>query len=378
LNSKKTEFIQGNHALAQGALYAGCRFFAGYPITPSSEIAEFLAQQMPLNGGTFIQMEDEIAAMAAILGGSLTGAKALTATSGPGFSLKQENLGYGYLCEIPCVVVNIMRGGPSTGLPTAPSQSDIMAARWGTHGDHPCIALAPASIKEMFFETVRAFNLAEQFRMPIIILSDEIIGHMRERLVFPEEGELEIVERKKPTVPPEDYNPYDTQFGDIPPLASFGSGYRFHITGLNHDYTGFPTNEPKLVSDDEIRLMRKVDGNLKDIEKWESYKLDDADMAIVAIGSTARCARMVINQLREQGLKIGLFRPITLWPFPEKQIKELAGQVKFIMVPEMNLGQMILEVERVIAGKCDLHGLHSVSGEPIHPNMMLEKIKEVL
>ncbi len=241
--AKKVALLQGNEACAQGALYAGCRFFGGYPITPSTEVAEVLSNELPKVGGKFIQMEDEIGAIASVIGASLTGSKALTATSGPGVSLKQELLGYACIAEVPCVVINVMRGGPSTGMPTGPGQSDVMQARWGTHGDHAAIAVAPASCQEIFTETVRAFNLAEKYRMPVQVLYDEIVGHMRERIEFPEPGELEVIDRAKPTVSPEEYKPYDTSFGDVPPLAAFGSEYRFHVTGLNKAADGFPTTK---------------------------------------------------------------------------------------------------------------------------------------
>ena len=251
---RERKFLQGNDAVALGALYAGCKFYAGYPITPSTEVAERLAAWLPKNGGRFIQMEDEISAMAAVIGASLAGKKSLTATSGPGMSLKLENLGYGYMAEVPCVVLNVMRGGPSTGTPTGPGQADIMQARWGTHGDHPCIALTPSTVYEQFSQTVRAFNLAEKYRMPVIILSDEIIGHMREAIEIPNEGELEVIKRQSPTCPPEEYKPYDNSVL-VPQMASFGQGYRYHVTGLNHDEYGFPTNSPKLIGLQEERLI---------------------------------------------------------------------------------------------------------------------------
>lgn len=375
--AKKVALLQGNEACAYGALYAGCTFFGGYPITPSTEVAEVMARELPRNGGKFIQMEDEIAAIASVLGASLTGAKALTASSGPGISLKQELIGYACIAEIPCVIVNVMRGGPSTGMPTGPSQSDIMQARWGTHGDHAAIALAPASCQEIFSETVRAFNLAETFRMPVQVLLDEINGHMRERIELPEPGDLEVVTRQAPPVSPDQYLPYDPSFGDVPPLAAFGSGYRYHVTGLNKAADGFPTTKGKLVDAEERRQLRKIEANRDRIEMNEEYLVDDAEVLIVAIGTISRSARNAVNALREKGVKAGLFRPITLWPFPEKRIAELAGQVKTMIVPEMNLGQMILEIQRVTAGACKLHGIGRVDGEPINPAQIIEKVKEV-
>lgn len=374
---KKVALLQGNEACAHGALYAGCTFFGGYPITPSTEVAEVLSRELPKIGGKFIQMEDEIAAMASILGAALTGSKVLTATSGPGVSLKQELIGYACIAEIPCVIVNVMRGGPSTGMPTGPSQSDVMQAKWGTHGDHPVIALVPASCQEIFTETVRAFNLAETYRMPVQILFDEIVGHMRERIEIPEPGELEVVDRAKPTVAPENYRPYDTSFGDVPPLASFGSDYRYHVTGLNKAADGFPTTKPELVDAEERRQIRKIDANQPDIEKNEEYQTEDAEFLIFAYGTISRSARSAVDILRADGIKAGLFRPITLWPFPEKRVAELARQVRSILVPEMNLGQMILEVERVTRGACLVDGITRVDGEPITPQQIIEKIKEV-
>lgn len=375
--SKKVAFLQGNEACAQGAIYAGCRFFAGYPITPSTEVAEVMAKELPRIGGAFIQMEDEIAAMAAVIGASLTGTKSLTATSGPGFSLKQENIGYACITEVPCVIINVMRGGPSTGMPTGPSQSDVMQARWGTHGDHPAICLVPASVQELFTETVRAFNLAEKYRTPVTVMPDEIIGHMRERIVFPEPGELEIVNRTVPSVGPSDYKPYDTSFGDVPPLASFGSGYRFHVTGLNKAADGFPTTRAEIVQAEEERQVRKIEQAIDDIVTFEEYMLDDAEVVVVAFGSIARSARYAVNEARKNGIKAGLFRIITYWPFPERQIRALAGHAKAMIVPEMNLGMTIHEVRRCVEGRVPVSGIFRVDGEPISPKQIFARIQEV-
>jgi 2-oxoglutarate ferredoxin oxidoreductase subunit alpha len=376
--ANKVAFLQGNEAAAHGALYAGCTFFAGYPITPATEVSEVLAIELPRIGGSFLQMEDEIAAMAACLGGSLAGSKVLTATSGPGLSLKQELIGYGCIAEIPCVIINVMRGGPSTGMPTGPSQSDIMCAKWGTHGDHPAICLVPASVQELFEETVRAFNLSEKYRTPVTVMPDEIVAHMRERVVLPEPGELEVINRTLPTVPPEQYKPYDTSFGDVPPLAAFGSGYRFHVTGLNKMQDGFPTTKAEIVQAEEERLLRKVTANIDDIVTFEEFRLDDAEIAVVAFGSTSRSARYAINVAREQGIKVGMFRIKTIWPFPDKQIKALSGKVKAIITPEMNLGMCTLEVQRCVEGRVPVHGILRVDGEPINPDQILEKIKGVM
>lgn len=375
--SKKVAFLQGNEAAAQGALYAGCNFFGGYPITPSTEVAEVMSIELPKIGGKFIQMEDEIGAMAAILGASLAGSKVLTSTSGPGLSLKQELIGYGCIAEIPCVIYNVMRGGPSTGMPTGPSQSDVMCAKWGTHGDHPAICLVPASVQETYEEVIRAFNLSEKYRTPVMVMPDEIVAHMRERIVFPEQGEIEVLPRKTPTVPPEQYKPYDTSFGDVPPLAAFGSGYKFHVTGLNKMADGFPTTKAEIVQAEEERQVRKVEANADDIVTFEEYLLDDADVVVVAYGSTSRSARYAVNVAREQGIKAGMFRIKTFWPFPDKQIKALAGKVKGIVIPEMNLGMCSLELERCAQGKVPVLGIFRVDGEPINPDQILDKIKEV-
>lgn len=375
--SKKVAFLQGNEAAAHGALYAGCKFFAGYPITPSTEVAEVMSAELPKVGGKFIQMEDEIGAMAALLGGSLAGFKALTSTSGPGLSLKQELIGYGCIAEIPCVVFNVMRGGPSTGMPTGPSQSDVMCARWGTHGDHATIALMPASVQECYDMTAQAFNLAEKYRMPVHVLPDEIIAHMRERIEFREPGEIEIIDRTAPSVPPAEYKPYDTTFGDVPPLAAFGSGYKFHVTGLNKLPDGFPTTKAEYVQAEEERQVRKVMADIDNIVDVEEYMMDDAEICVVAYGSTSRSARYAVNEAREKGIKAGLFRLKTFWPFPDKQVKAIAEKVKGFIVPEMNLGMCSIEVERCAQGKAQILGINRVDGEPINPEQILEMMKEV-
>ncbi len=375
--AKKVAFMQGNEAAAHGALYAGCTFFGGYPITPSTEVAEVMSVELPKIGGKFVQMEDEIGAMASILGASLAGSKSLTSTSGPGLSLKQELIGYGCIAEIPCVVYNVMRGGPSTGMPTGPSQSDVMSAKWGTHGDHPAICLTPASVQETYEEVIRAFNLSEKYRTPVMVMPDEIVAHMRERIVFPEPGEVEVLPRKSPTVPPEQYKPYDTSFGDVPPLAAFGSGYKFHVTGLNKMQDGFPTTKAEIVQAEEERQVRKVEANVDDIASFEEYLLDDAEVVVVAYGSTSRSARYAVNVAREQGIKAGMFRIKTFWPFPDKQIKALASRIKGIVIPEMNLGMCSIELERCAQGKVPVLGIFRVDGEPINPDQIVEKIKEV-
>jgi 2-oxoglutarate ferredoxin oxidoreductase subunit alpha len=370
--------MTGNEACAAGALAAGLQFFAGYPITPSSEIAEDLSFHLPKTGGRFIQMEDEIAAMGAIIGASLSGAKSMTATSGPGFSLKQENIGYACMAEVPCVVVNVQRGGPSTGLPTLPQQSDVMQARWGTHGDHPIIALCPQSVRESFDLTVVAFNLAEKYRTPVVLLLDETVGHISEKVQLPTEDEITVYDRPKPSVPPDQYLPYKHTEGDIPEMATFGTGYRFHVTGLCHDETGFPTNDTKQIDLNLRRLNRKLDHYLDDIIMVESFELADAEIGLFAYGSTARSARRAMAMARERGIKAGLLRPLTLWPFPATEVRAMAEQVDWIVVPEMNLGQMQHEVEWAAAGRCQVDGVHRVDGEPISPLEILGKIEEVV
>jgi 2-oxoglutarate ferredoxin oxidoreductase subunit alpha len=373
------KLLQGNEACAEAALAAGCRFFAGYPISPSSEIAEHLSVRLPQMGGRFIQMEDEIAAMGAILGAAMTGVKVMTATSGPGYSLKQENIGYAAMAEIPCVIVNIMRGGPSTGLPTQPAQADVMQARWGTHGDHPAVALTPASVREVYDETVRAFNIAERFRVPVTLLIDEIIAHMRERVVVPDPSELTLWERPRPSGPPEQYLPFGDTPSGVPPMADFGSGYRYHVTGLYHDARGLPNDHPEVVDALQRRLMRKVELGLLEIQKYEqvSLALDDATLGIIAYGSSARSAKAAIRLARARGIPVGLLRPVTLWPFPEGPVADLAKQVRHLIVVEMNLGQIALEVERVTRGLCPVHRVNRVTGEPIPPEQILEKIVEL-
>ena len=371
---RKPMLMQGNEACVAGALAAGVDFFAGYPITPSTEIAELLAEKLPLQAGRFIQMEDEIASMGAVIGASLTGRKAMTATSGPGFSLKQENLGYAAITEIPCVVVNVQRAGPSTGIPTAPAQGDVMQARWGTHGDHPVIALSPSSVSETFDLTVRAVNLAEKYRMPVILLLDEIVGHMREAITLPEKGEVEIVNRLKPTGDASDYRAYDAPMGAAAPMADFGTGYPYHVTGLTHDRDGFTTSKPVEVDFMIRRLQSKVDMNLDDILQWQEIMTDDADIIIVAYGGTARSARAAVKLARAEGIKVGMFRPISIWPFPAEALRKVALGKK-VIVPEMNLGQLSLEVERVIHQ--DIIPLHQVDGEPINPLKIMQVIREV-
>ncbi len=377
MSQGNVKMLSGNEACALAAIAAGARFFAGYPITPSSEIAEMLSFLLPKNGGRFIQMEDEIASMGAIIGASLCGVKSLTATSGPGFSLKQENIGYAAMAEVPCVIINVMRGGPSTGLPTQPAQSDLQQARWGRHGDHPIIVLAPATVRGAFDLTVRAFNLAETYRIPVILLLDEVVGHMREKVELPAPGALEVIDRETPNVSPEEYLPYRHSETDLNPMPAFGDGYRYHVTGLAHDETGFPTNNIKEIDLQYRRLNRKVDRYIDEICQVRRLETEDANIGIVTFGSTARTSRHVVKAARREGLKVGLLQPVTVWPFPDEDVRAFGQQVSHIVVPEMNLGQMAREIERVAGCHAEIHRLNRVDGEPITPKEILDKIREV-
>jgi 2-oxoglutarate ferredoxin oxidoreductase subunit alpha len=372
----KAKLMQGNEACAVGALVAGCRFFAGYPITPASEIAEHLSVRLPQMDGTFIQMEDEIASMGAVIGASLGGVKAMTATSGPGFSLMQENLGFACMAEVPCVVVNVMRGGPSTGLPTNPAQGDVMQARWGTHGDHPIIVLCPSSAFECFSLTVKAFNFSEKYRTPVVLLMDEVVAHMREKVVLPDSGEVEVIDRVKPSVPPEWYLPYeDTSFG-VPPMGIFGEGYRYHVTGLVHDIRGFPTLRQDEIEPFLLRLFRKISSHFDDLQLVESFHTEDAELVIVAYGCVARSAHRAMVEARARGMKVGLMKLITLWPFPRRFVEPLTRAHKTLLVPEMNMGQVSREVKRVNQGMTPVLTLNKVDGTLITPQEILKEIKE--
>lgn len=371
------KFYSGAELVAKAAIDAGCRFFGGYPITPSSEILEYMAKNLPKVGGAFIQMEDEIAAMGSVIGASLAGSKSLTATSGPGMSLKMENLGYAYMAEVPLVICNVMRGGPSTGLPTAPAQSDIMQAKYGTHGDHPVIALTPAYLSEVYELTIKAFNYSEMYRMPVILLIDELIAHMSAALELKDPSDFVIKNRRKPTVPPEKYFPYDTAYGDVPPMANFFEGYRYHVTGLNHDKTGFPTTDPGLVQADQERHLRKVNYNKDDIIDYEYYLMKDAQITIFAYGSTARGARVAVDKAREMGIKAGMMRFRTLWPLPDDEILKVVSKSKAVIVPEMNMGQLRLVIEKFAMDRTKIVGINHVGGVPIPPQEILRVIKEV-
>jgi len=369
--------LQGNHACALGAIAAGCRFYAGYPITPSSEIAERMAIELPTVDGMFIQMEDEIASMGAVVGASLGGLKAMTATSGPGFSLMQEHLGYAAGTEIPCVIIDVMRGGPTTGMPTRPSQGDVMQARWGTHGDHPVIVLAPSSVTEIWSETVRAFNLSERCRVPVVVLYDEVVGHLIETVELPDTDEIELVERRWASGPRETHQPYAAGEDDVPEMARIGDGYRVHVTGLTHDEDGFPTQDPPTVDRMMQRLLGKLDRHRDPIESFEAIDCEDADVLVVAYGITARSARRAVAQARDEGVRAGLFRPITLWPFPERAFREVAGRASAVLAPEMNAGQLCLEVERHCTPMRGVQRLNRVDGQPIAPAKILESIMEL-
>lgn len=368
------KFLQGNIACALGAVKAGLKFYGGYPITPSSEIAEKCSEELPKVGGRFIQMEDEIASIASIIGASLAGAKSMTATSGPGYSLMQEALGFAIMAEVPMVVVNVMRGGPSTGHPTGPAQGDIMQARWGTHGDHPIVAIYPSSVPETYYEVIRAFNIAEKYRTPVVFLMDEILGKMNESVEI--KDDIEIVERKHLKVDPEKYNPYEME-NDIPKTANYGEGYRFHVTGLFHDETGFPDMDGENIQENMDRMYRKIEDNLDDILKNEEIGTDDMDVLLLSVGTQARSAKMAVNLLKEEGINVGFFRPITLWPFPEKRLTELAEKVKKVVVIEMNMGQIADEIRKYIPAE-KIVSMHQLNSEMVSPADIVKKVKGVL
>ena len=374
----ETKLVQGNEAVALGAIAAGVDFFAGYPITPSTEIAEILARYLPLLDKKWIQMEDEIASISALIGARLAGSKSMTATSGPGFSLMQEGLGYACMTEVPLVLVNVMRGGPSTGLPTQAAQGDVMQARWGTHGDHPVIALAPSNVKECFELTVRAFNLSERFRTPVILLPDEIIGHMRERVEFPLQEDIHVERMPVPDVPVEWYEHYHESATNVSPMASFGSGYRFHVTGLTHDKQGFPTRKESEVNAKMERLKHKITRRLDELEDVRMHDVEDCSVVIFAYGSVYRSALAAQAILKKKRKKVGIFRPVTLWPFPDRTVKENLDSKDVIVVPELNQGQMIHEVERMTKDSVRVVPLHRVDGYEITPEEIVNNVLEVI
>lgn len=344
-------YLDGDFACGEGAMAAGCRFVAGYPITPSTEVVERIARRFPMMGGTFIQMEDELASMAAVAGASWTGTKSMTVTSGPGFSLMMENIGLAAMMETPCVVVNVQRGGPSTGLPTMTGQADMMQARWGSHGDYEIIALSPQSPQEAFDLTIEAFNLSEIYRVPVMFMMDECVGHMTERVVIPPAEEIEVVPRELTKQRPGEYLPYAVDGRDMPEFARAGDGYRFHTTGLTHDRRGYPVMSAECQELCVRRLVDKIRKNADKIVRFDEEETDGADVVLVTYGITARVARAAIEIARKKGIKVGVIRLIVVWPFPEKKIRELAGKIKAFVVPEINYGQMVLEVERCAAGQ---------------------------
>ncbi len=373
---ERVMFTMGDIACAEGALSAGCRYFGGYPITPATEIAEWMALRMPELGGAYVQYEDEIASITSVIGASWTGTKSMTATSGPGVSLMLEAVGLAVMTETPLVLVNIMRGGPSTGQPTRGQQGDVMQAKWGSHGDYQIIALTPASVQEMFDQTVQAFNLAEKYRTPVFILADETVGHMREKLVIPDEKDLTLVNRKQPSGPPEDYLPFKADDDLIPPMALLGSKYQFYATGLTHDERGYPSDKEKVQIDLVTRLQDKILKNSDDIIELEKFMLDDARIGVIAYGTPSRSARKAIKDARAEGVKVGMLRLKTIWPFPEDAVAALASEVDRIIVAEQNLGQAYHMV-RSAAAPTPVHLMTKPAGMPQLPHEILDKIREV-
>lgn len=377
MNKTRGRLLQGNEAIVFGALAAGCNFYAGYPITPSSEIMELMSRELPIRGDVFIQMEDEIASLGACIGASLSGSKAMTATSGPGFSLMQENLGYACMAEVPVVVVNVMRMGPSTGMATNVAQGDVQQARWGTHGDHPAIVLCPATVLECFELTVTAFNHAERFRTPVILLMDEMVAHTREKVNLPEVDEVEVINRRRPTVPPDWYVPYKTDGSLIPILADLGQGYRYHVTGMTHDLKGFPTRRSDEASPFYARLFGKISRQFAYIEQVKPFQLEDAELVVIAYGCMARSARAAVRLGRERGIKLGLLQLMSIWPFPRRAVTQALTGKKAAVVAELNLGQLRREVLRVNDGRTAVLGLNKMDGTMITPEEILDRLREV-
>jgi 2-oxoglutarate ferredoxin oxidoreductase subunit alpha len=376
-------FMLGDHACAEGAILAGCRFFAGYPITPATEVAERMSVRLPQVDGNYVQMEDELASMNAVLGASWAGVKSMTATSGPGFSLMMENLGLGIMLETPCVLVNVQRGGPSTGLPTMVGQQDMMQARWGSHGDYEIIALCPSSPQELFDLTIRAFNLSEKYRTPVLVMTDAEVGHMTEKVVIPDPNDVEILDRpqvQKGEVEPDRFRIYwsgpKDEPGFIAPMVKAGEGYRIHVTGLTHDERGYPAMNPEANQWNVSRLMDKINANKADIIQVEKEKLRGADVVVVSYGISARTSLWPIEQARKQGFKVGYLRLITVWPFPDDLISKLAKKVNAFIVPEINMGQITREVERCAAGKAQVIGVHKPGGDILDPEDVLKAIKK--
>lgn len=375
-------FLLGDYAAAEGAIMAGCRFFAGYPITPATEVAERMSTRLPQVGGVYIQMEDELASMNAILGASWSGAKSMTSTSGPGFSLMMENLGLGIMLETPCVLVNVQRGGPSTGLPTLVGQQDMMQARWGSHGDFEIIALSPNSPQELFDLTIRAFNLAEKFRTPVLVMTDAEVGHMTERVIIPPPEEIELFERllvRKGDVEPDHFRIYrDPDSGDdgaVSPMAIAGEGFRFHVTGLTHDERGYPAMNAEASEWNIKRLVNKIRLNRDEIIQVEERDLEDAEIVVVSYGISARTSLWPIEQARREGIRIGYLRLITVWPFPEERIRTLAKKIRAFVVPEINAGQILREVERCAAGQAQIISVNRLGGDILEPQQVLSALR---
>lgn len=373
----REEIASGNELVALAAIDSGCRFFGGYPITPSSEVAHEMSVRLPKVGGTFIQMEDEIAGISVALGASMSGTKAMTATSGPGISLKAEQIGLSFMAEVPLVIVNVMRGGPSTGLPTRVAQGDILQAANPTHGDFQSIALCPGSLEEAYTQTIKAFNLAEEFMTPVFLLLDETLGHMYGKAVIPdlEDAKKQVVNRRVFEGNPNDYKPYARAVDEPAILNPFFKGYRYHITGLHHGPLGFPTEDAKLSQELVDRLTNKILAKREQIAQYEEYRCDDAEQIVIAYGSTSRSAKEAIDRLRDEGIKIGLFRPITLWPSPCKKLQEIAGKYDKILVTELNKGQYLKEIQRVM--KKEVKFLGKANGRPLSPGEIIKGIKEL-
>lgn len=373
-----THFIDGDHACCEGALAAGARFAAGYPITPSTEVVERFASRIPTVGGTFVQMEDELAASIAIQGAVWGGAKAFTVTSGPGFSLMMEHIGYAVMTETPCVFVNVQRGGPSTGLPTLPAQADMMQARWGSHGDYSIIAISPNSPQECFDLTIQAFNMAERYRVPVMLMMDEVVGHMTEKVVIPPPDQIYVEPRRHTTKTPAEYKPYDPDSDGVPEIAHAGEGYRFHMTGLTHDERGYPNMTPNTQEKLVRRLKSKIENAVEQLTMVEEENLSNADVVVVSYGITSRVAQRAIDLAREKKIKVGKLRLMTVWPFPEKKIRDLAKKVDAFVVPELNLGQISLEVERAAAGKAKTISVTHAGGSVQQPEQILQAIVEAV
>lgn len=369
--------MTGDVACAEGALAAGCRFFGGYPITPATEIAEHMSGRLPEVGGTFIQMEDEIAAMASVIGASCAGVKSMTATSGPGFSLMAENIGLAVCTETPCVLANVQRAGPSTGLPTLGAQSDMLQARWGSHGDYEIIALAPSSPQEIFYLTITAFNLSEKYRLPVLIMTDEMVGHLSERVVIPDAKAIKTVSRPRAKGRKDRFLPFRAGPNGVAPMAIAGEGYNIHATGLTHDERGYPVMTVEAQEEMISRLVNKIRWNLADIILTETYRLEDADFVIVSYGVSARTSLAAVDEARDQGIKAGLLRLITVWPFPEDQIRRLASKVKAFVTVEINLGQVCREVERCAGGKAPVFLVGHSGGTIISPERVISTLREI-